>query len=194
MAYIKIIQPEEADKRLKEIYQDVIKRRGKLAEVHKVQSLNPETIVKHIDLYMSIMYGRSPLSRAQREMIGVVVSAANQCTYCMIHHGMALNHYWKDENKVAQLRLNLSRQRRDQSRVPGLNKVDKLLCQYARDLTKEPDLANEENHVKPLKQAGLDDRAILDATLVIAYFNFVNRMVTGLGVTLEEEEAGEYKY
>ena len=191
MAYIKVIQPGEADKRLKEIYQDVIKHRGKLAEVHKVQSLNPETIVKHIDLYMSIMFGRSPLSRAQREMIGVVVSAANQCTYCVIHHGMALNHYWKDENKVAQLRLNLEG---FQSRVPGMNTVDKLLCQYARDLTKEPGRANEENHVKPLKQAGLDDRAILDATLVIAYFNFVNRLVTGLGVTLEEEEVGGYKY
>ena len=47
--------------------------------------------------------------------------------------------------------------------------------------------------MEQLKQEGLDDRAVLDAALVISYFNFVNRMVLGLGVHLEED-AGGYEY
>lgn len=77
MARIHIIEHQEATRVLKEIYDDLLTRRGKLAEVHKLQSLNPATIVHHMDLYMSIMYADSPLSQAQREMMAVVVSAAN---------------------------------------------------------------------------------------------------------------------
>ncbi len=45
-----------------------------------------------------------------------------------------------------------------------------------------------------LKETGLDDRAILDATLVVAYFNFVNRMVLSLGVQLEEQNGEGFRY
>ena len=40
-----------------------------------------------------------------------------------------------------------------------------------------------------LRDAGFDDRAILDATLTLGYFNFVNRLVLCLGVHLEEDYA-----
>lgn len=41
----------------------------------------------------------------------------------------------------------------------------------------------------------MSDRAILDAALVVSYFNFVNRMVPGFGVETDEvEEVGGYKY
>lgn len=89
MAFIDIIEPEEADGKLKEIYKELEQKRGKLAQIHKIQSLNPETITTHMDLYMSIMFSKLPLSRAQREMMAVVVSAANECEYCQLHHGEA---------------------------------------------------------------------------------------------------------
>ena len=68
MAKIKVIQPEEAEGELKNIYQDIISSRGKIAEVHKIQSLNPQSIVNHMDLYQTVMFGQSPLKRVQREM------------------------------------------------------------------------------------------------------------------------------
>lgn len=185
MAFIKVIQETEADGRLQEIYSDLIKKRGKIAEVHKIQSLNPETIVNHMDLYMTIMFGQSPLKRVQREMIAVVVSRANNCEYCQAHHAAAVNHYWKDDAKVEQLKL-------DHTKL-DLPIIDRLLCDYGRDLTLHPRKETENAHIKPLREAGLDDRGILDATLVIAYFNFVNRIVLGLGVELEQNSGG-YKY
>ena len=171
---------------LLEIYDDLKKKRGKLAEVHKIQSLNPESIVNHMDLYMTIMFGRSPLKRYQREMIAVVVSGANQCEYCTIHHGDALNHFWKDQDKVNQLA-------RDFYSV-DLSEADLALCEFGHELTLQPFNITEEKHIKLLKSLGFDERSILDATLVISYFNFVNRIVMGLGVDVEEEGGKGYEY
>lgn len=185
MAFIKVIDHNEAEGELKIIYDDLVSKRGKLAEVHKIQSLNPESIIKHMDLYMTIMYNKSPLSRSQREMIAVVVSVANGCEYCQTHHVQALNHYWKDESKISQLK-------RDHSKT-DLSDVDLNLCELAWQLTRIPTVSTE-TLINKLKAHGLEDRAILDANLVIAYFNFVNRMVLGLGVHLEKDKGEGYKY
>lgn len=103
MPIIQDIQPEEAQGELRTIYDELVKSRGKLAEVHKIQSLNHETIRSHMALYMDIMFGMSPLSRAKRELLAVVVSMANKCKYCIKHHGEALMNYWKDEEKMNSL-------------------------------------------------------------------------------------------
>ncbi len=71
MARINVIEPGNATGRLREIYDDIIEKRGKLADVHKIQSLRPESIVKHMDLYMEIMFTKSELSRAEREMFQI---------------------------------------------------------------------------------------------------------------------------
>lgn len=62
--------------------------------------------------------------------------------------------------------------------------VDAALCEFAERLTREPGTFTSD-HLASLRRHGLDDRAILDACQVVAYFNFVNRMALGLGVELE---------
>ncbi|MBI3134742.1 MAG: peroxidase-related enzyme [Bacteroidetes bacterium] len=185
MAHIKVIQHEQATGLLKKTYDVLVESRGKLAEVHKIQSLNPESIIKHMDLYMSIMYARSPLSRAQREMIAVVVSVTNKCSYCRQHHAEALNHYWRDDIKLKKFINDFTK--------ADLISPDLLLCELAAQLTKYPEKSTE-SLIESLKELEIDDRAVLDATLVIAYFNFVNRIVLGLGVELEQDDGPGYKY
>ncbi len=185
MAYIKTISPEAAGGQLREIYENLKKTRGKIAEVHKIHSLNPESLVAHMELYMVIMFGNSPLKRYQREMIGVVTSAANRCAYCVNHHEQALLAYWKDPGRCRQLSFN-----RLELELP---EQERLLCDLAEKLTRNK-TSDYSDDIRGLQQAGLEDRAILDAVQVIAYFNFVNRMVLGLGVTFTEEEMKGYKY
>jgi uncharacterized peroxidase-related enzyme len=186
MAKIKVIQHEEAKGRLKEIYDDLVSSRGKLAEVHMIQSLRPESIVKHMDLYMEIMYSKSELSRAFREMMAVIVSKANNCEYCQIHHAEALNNYWKDDNKIMQLRKDY--------RELQLTEKEFRLCELAELLTKVPGISKSKDITEPLKEIGFSDAAILDAVLVISYFNFVNRIVLSLGVEIENDSGTGYKY
>ncbi len=185
MPFIKTIEYSDADEKLKQVYDGLIESRGKLAEVHKIQSLNPEALTAHMDLYMTVMFGKSPLKRYQREMIAVIVSSANSCFYCINHHEQALLAYWKDEDRVANLRTDREK--------AGLSDQDERLCLLAEELTKNPS-AGFSDRVSELKEAGLNDRAVLDAVQVIAYFNFVNRMVLGLGAEFTEDEMKGYHY
>jgi len=185
MAYIEVILHEKAEDELKGIYDNLVATRGKLADVHMIQSLNPKSIVNHMDLYMTIMFGKSPLKRVQREMMAVVVSKANNCEYCQMHHAEAVNHYWKDEARTNQLKSDYSQL--------SLTELEMQLCHYAKELTINPNHDNKSS-VDKLKKLGLSDRAILDATLVISYFNFVNRIVLGLGLAVNEDELKGYEY
>lgn len=161
------------------------RKRGKIAQVYMVQSLNPSALRAHLDLYMSIMYRRGELIRAQREMIGVLVSSLNRCRYCLIHHREALQTYVKDETVVEGIST-------DFRRAP-LERRDRVMLEYCEKLTRNPSEMSE-GDVQVLRDVGFGDEAILDINLIASYFNFVNRMVLGLGVELEPEEEREYRY
>ncbi|HLG42549.1 MAG TPA: carboxymuconolactone decarboxylase family protein [Planctomycetota bacterium] len=82
MAWVRTIPEGEAEGLLKRIYDDAKKRAGKVYEILKVQSLRPHSLRAMIELYAaSTLWPQSPLTRAQREMIAVAVSAANRCRY-----------------------------------------------------------------------------------------------------------------
>jgi uncharacterized peroxidase-related enzyme len=81
MAWIRVIQEDEAQGALKALYDQMIEPWGGVDNILKIHSLNPPSLNGHFDLYRILMFGRSELSRVQREMIAVVVSAINQCRY-----------------------------------------------------------------------------------------------------------------
>lgn len=186
MARIEVIEPGAATGILAEVYDELNSSRGKIAEVHKIQSLNPQSIRDHMSLYMTVMFARSPLSRAEREMMAVVVSSANGCEYCIRHHSEALDHFWKDTRRVDALAA-------EGASLERLSGRERALCAYADIVTREPASARIDDATAALRTQGLEDRAILDASLVVAYFNFVNRIVLSLGVQLEAD-AGGYRY
>jgi uncharacterized peroxidase-related enzyme len=81
MAWIKTIAPEEATGRLKQEYEEAVRRAGRVFNIVSAQSLNPRVLSASIELYKALMFGPSSLSRAEREMIAVVVSRTNGCFY-----------------------------------------------------------------------------------------------------------------
>jgi len=81
MAWIRTIDEDEAEGKLAELYRRLVEPWGGVDNILKVHSLNPASLKAHFELYKVVMRGRSPLTRAQREMIAVVVSAANRCHY-----------------------------------------------------------------------------------------------------------------
>jgi len=186
MTYIQTISVDQASGVLKNLYAELMGKRGKLAAVHEAQSLNSDVLRQHMALYMATMFGQSPLSRAEREMIAVVVSAANQCGYCTEHHAQALNHYWKNQERIAELKSGRF--------AVHLNAREYALCIFAQVLTQNAAAISDNEHMIPLRESGLNDREILDAVGIISYFNYVNRIVLGLGVHLEGDGGGGFKY
>ena len=185
MPWIKQVSDENAEAKLKEVYSDLAANRGKISNIMKVHSLDPDTMKNHLDMYMSIMFNNKRLEREERELIAVVVSALNSCSYCVNHHAEALNVYWKDDAKINML-------------VSDYKSLDfsirtLAILNYAEKLTLTPGLVNEFD-VQNLRIHDLTDEDILNINLVVSYFNFVNRIANGLGVEFSEEEVKGYKY
>lgn len=81
MPWIEVITLENARGALRKEYDAALKRAGRIWNIVSIMSQNPRTLKASMDLYSAVLYGRSPLSRSQREMLAVVVSAANDCVY-----------------------------------------------------------------------------------------------------------------
>ena len=185
MAWIDVVEKDAADGRLAELYRTIARSRGKVSNIMRIHSLSPETMQAHMDLYLAVMFGKAGLSRVQRELVALVVSAANRCDYCVRHHGEALNFYWKDRERVRAAAVDF--------RGVELSGRERALAEFAEKLTTRPGDMTESD-VSVLRAAGLDDREILSVNLIVAYFNFVNRVASGLGVDLSEDEAEGYVY
>jgi uncharacterized peroxidase-related enzyme len=180
MAWIEEVGADDAGEELAEIYAELRKKRGRVSNILKVQSLNPEAMASHLDLYMRIMFGRSGLTRAEREAVAVVVSATNDCAYCVSQHAESLRHFIDDEETLELLMT-----------ADGLETLEPRLSnivRHAEKLTSAPS-AMTESDLGELRAVGLSDRDILDLTLVTAYFNFANRIAQGLGVAFTPDEA-----
>ncbi len=131
------------------------------------------------------MFGKSALSRAQREMIAVTISQANECTYCATHDGEALFAHVHDDVFLENLKKNFE--------SSNLTSKDLAMLRHAAKLTRTPgDIV--ESDVQDLHQPGFTDEDILRINLITSYFNFANRIVSGLGVPLEAAHERVYNY
>ncbi len=82
MTWIKMIEEEKAEGKLKKLYKKMANPTNqKVANVLKVHSIKPDILEAHFNLYRKIMFGKSNISRKQREMIAVLVSSVNECHY-----------------------------------------------------------------------------------------------------------------
>ena len=82
IAWIETVPEADATGELRRAYKRAgDARSGNVDHIMKIHSLNPASLVDHMHLYKTLMFAESPLTRAQREMIGVVVSAINRCEY-----------------------------------------------------------------------------------------------------------------
>ncbi len=184
-AWIRVVDESEAQGELAEIYGEVRGSRGRVSNVMKVHSLDPKAMRLHLQLYLHLMYGKSSITRTQREMIAVLVSKLNGCEYCVTHHKEALQARIRNSEIVKSLQ-------EDFSNAPVSNR-DRVMLEYVAKLTRQPGLVDEMD-VRRMKEEGFSDEEILPINLITSYFNFVNRIVAGLGTPLEEAKERVYKY
>lgn len=184
MAFIETTPPESASGALAEAYGRVAGTRGKVSNVLMAHSLDPPVLEAHLDLYLRVMFSRGGLSRREREVIAVAVSRANRCSYCVAHHRAALAANGGEAAAAAFAEGTLPEDATARERA---------LVAFARELTEDP--RADRPAVDALRAEGLDDREVLQAVQVAAYFNFVNRTVLALGVSLEGDDGeGGYRY
>jgi len=81
MPWIHTVGLDAASGFLKRQLEAAVRRAGRVWNIVGIMSLNPRVLMTSMDFYAAVMYGSSPLSRGQREMLAVVVSAENGCLY-----------------------------------------------------------------------------------------------------------------
>ena len=119
--------------------------------------------------YNDLMLGASGLSKLEREMIAVVVSAQNRCYYCLTAHGAAVRVYSGDPALGEMMVMNY--------RAARLNKRQRAMLDFTVKLTIEP-WTIEEGDRERLRRVGFTDRDIWDIAAVAGFFNMSNRVAS----------------
>lgn len=81
MSYIEQVSDDDATGAAKKELDLARKRAGRVWNIVRIMTPNPAVLRASMQLYKAVMYGESPLSRQQREMLAVVVSKQNACVY-----------------------------------------------------------------------------------------------------------------
>jgi uncharacterized peroxidase-related enzyme len=155
-----------------ELWQAPLEKLGFVPNVLRNFALRPSHLLAWNEHYEELMKGESGLTKAEREMIAVVVSVANRCEYCIAAHSAALRKLTKDPPLADAIAA-------DHTEAPVEPRV-KAMLDYAVKLTREPEAMREED-VQALRAAGWTDEDVMDIAEVTGMFNFSNRMASGLG-------------
>ncbi len=142
---------------------------GFINNLFKVLPLNAKQYIGFLDFKASLFTPETCyLSNADKEMIGVVVSSINCCSYCLTTHGDALRGYTGDPEWCDKVSYNY--------RSAKMTPKQRALCDYAWFVTKYPSEISDEQ-VEKLRAVGFNDHEILEAAFVAGFFNYTNRWV-----------------
>lgn len=186
MSWIKTIDYENADSKLKSVYNRVKGPNNNIDNVLLIHSLRPHTLVGHMALYKNVLHNAyNKLPKWYLEAIGVYVSHLNKCEYCVEHHYSGLKRLLNNGEQAESFYKSLVEDRLedyfDDRYLEG--------CRYAKKLTLLNDQMTKAD-VEAMRASGFNDGEILEINQVVSYFNYVNRVVIGLGVDITGDILG----
>lgn len=101
MGWIKIIDYDAANKRLKQVYDRIKGPHGVIDNVLSIHSLRPHSLIWHMSLYKNVLHNsNNTLPAWYLESIGTYVSLLNNCDYCVKHHFEGLKRLLKDNTRA----------------------------------------------------------------------------------------------
>ncbi len=172
LSWLRVPADDEVPAEVRERWQEPLSRLGFVPNVLRVFALRPRHLLLWQDYYDEVLRGESGLSKAQREMIAVVVSAHNRCHYCLVSHSAALRKLTGDPVLADQLAGNY--------RYAQLEERERAMLDFAVKLTEESHRCTRED-VDALRAAGWSDEDIFDIAETVGMFNLTNRLASGLG-------------
>jgi uncharacterized peroxidase-related enzyme len=142
---------------------------GFVPNVLKAYAFDMAKLEAFAAMYNDLMLAPSGLSKLEREMIAVAVSAHNRCYYCLVAHGSAVRELSGDPPLGELMVMNY--------RAARLSKRERVMLDFAVKLTAEPWLIEEEDRER-LRRSGFKERDIWDIAAVAGFFNMSNRVAS----------------
>ncbi len=187
-AWIEMISYEAATGFLREMYERVKTPKNTVDNVMRAHSLRPHTMEGHLVLYKSVLHHEdNVLPLWFLETVAVYTSMTNDCEYSLTHHFRNAAELIDDEARSEAIYQAL------EAGAPERVFAGKelALLRYTRKLTATPGEMVEAD-VLAAREAGASDGEILEVNQVCAYFNYSNRLLNGLGVSLAGDAIGYY--
>ncbi|KII12919.1 peroxidase-related enzyme [Phaeobacter sp. S60] len=146
---------------------------GMVPNVLRANAFDIDKLNAFTGMYNDLMLADSGLSKLEREMIAVVVSAINSCFYCLTAHGAAVRQLSDDPKLGEMLVMNY--------RVAPLEPRQRAMLDFAVKVTKAS-AEIEETDRQILRDHGFSDRDIWDIANVTGFFNMSNRVASATGM------------
>jgi uncharacterized peroxidase-related enzyme len=172
MSFVSLLTEEQASPLLKQLYQPIKEIFGFLPNYFQALGSRPDVIAAHLALAEAITKDGA-LSKAVKEQIGLVVSGINSSSYCIAAHMELLRKLGVEKPLGRKLATNYE--------GAPVGEKEKTLYRFADKLTRQPGEIRRTD-VDAVRQAGWDDTALLETVLAVSWFNFINRVSTGLGL------------
>ena len=188
-AWIKMVSDEEATLEQKEVLDLARTPHGTVDNVMRVHSLRPNTMKGHVILYRAALHDdANTIPMWFQETVSSYVSMLNNCEYSLANHWKNAVHLMEDDRDSNNIEAAL----KDRKPHVAFSGAELAMLQYAEKLTLYPSDMIEED-VLNLKNENVDDGQILELNQIVGYFNYVNRLLNGLGVTTSGDTVGFYK-
>jgi uncharacterized peroxidase-related enzyme len=169
---------EQLPEDIQELFAKNRAKPGFVPNVFRAYSLRPNQLRGFIALYDSLMSDDSGLSKAEREMIAVVVSSLNHCHYCLVSHGAVLRIRSGDAILADTIAANF--------RVAELSERQLAMLEYAAKITIASATCTDED-IEVLREHGFADADIMDIVQIAAFFNYSNRVASALAMKPNRE-------
>ena len=192
-AWIEMVADDKASAALKEALEEARTPHGTVDNVMRVHSLRPSTMRGHVKLYRAVLHDdANTLPMWFQETVASYVSSLNDCAYSYSNHWANARHLLLTERGAEPaiadgIETALTADRPEEV----FDGAELAMLRYAKKLTLNPG-AMMSGDLDVMRRHGVDDGQILEVNQIVGYFNYVNRLLNGLGVTLEGDIVGYY--
>lgn len=181
MPWITTIDWDDATGALKDAYDWQASRLGEPAEFTMLGSLYPAIVEERLRLYRAVEACPSEVAQVERQMAAYVTSLLNGTAHCASGLRMKLGSLGVSDRTLAAVEADPGRPATGDARLDAI-------CAHAAKLTTRPTEMAEAD-LDQLRAHGLTDLDLVDINNMIAYYNYINRVVNGLGLrTVMETE------
>ena len=171
-------EPKTLPGELKAQYDAAKERLGFVPNVLRGYSHAPDRLANFVAMRDGLMASESGLSKAEREMIAVVVSSLNRCHYCLASHSATLRKLTGDPPLADTLAMNY--------RAAKITDRQRAMLDFAERLTQAPETIDDTDR-ELLREAGFSERDIWDIAEITGFFNMTNRLAAATGLEPNRE-------
>ena len=186
MSWIDHVPYEAATGKLRKLYDRVKGPDNNVDNIMLAHSLRPHSMEGHMALYKNVLHhSGNQIPKWFLEALGVYTSMTNHCQYCVDHHFAGMSRLLRDADRAQKILSALQAEQFTEA-------FDTRQCaamQYAKSITESPANMSEDD-IQTLRTSGWNDGEILEINQVVAYFNYANRTVLGLGICTDGDIIG----